>query len=130
MKNKLKIDTRNLGTKGGFDFPLSDEVTPITTGVKYSTKLLYGLNLDQLQCFCTVAPTTTNIIVDMLKNGVSILTTKCIIPIGIKSSTLGFINDTTILDTDIISFEVVQGDVAGAGLKIQGKGFELNTIQL
>ena len=130
MKNLNRIDKNNLGTKGGFDFPLSDESTPITTGVKYTTKLVYGLELNIVQCFCTVAPTITNIIVDMLKNGVSILTNKCIIPIGTKNSTFGLINNTTILDIDEVSFEVLQGDAVGVGLKVQGKGWELNSVRI
>jgi len=126
MKKDYKINKSELGTKSGFDFPLSDESTPITTGVKYTTRLVYSLELEQIRCICTVTPTTTSINVDMFKNGVSILTTKCIIPIGATISNLGVLNNTTILDTDIISFTVLQGDVAGAGLKIQGKGWELN----
>jgi len=117
-------------SRGGFSFPLSDEATPITTGVKYTDSLVYNLELTEVFCKCTVAPTTTTIIVDMLKNGVSILTNKMIIPIGAKSSlfttTPSVINNSTILSSDIISFEVIQGDAAGAGLKVQGKGWELN----
>ena len=117
-------------SRGGFSFPLSDEATPITTGVKYTDNLVYNLELVEVYCKCTVAPTTTTIIVDMLKNGVSILTNKMIIPIGGFASNItttpSVINNSTILSSDKISFEVLQGDAAGAGLKVKGKGWELN----
>jgi hypothetical protein len=127
MKN---IDKNNKGTRGGFSFPISDEATPVTTGIKYTDTLIYGLELEEVYAVCNVAPTTTDIIIDMLKNGISMLTNKIIIPIGTTTSrnttTPAAINDSTILDTDIIAFEIIQGDVAGAGVKVHGKGWELN----
>lgn len=102
-----------------------DETTALTTGTgKYTLYLPADLVLVSVRATVSTAPTGSGIIVDINKNGTSILSTKITIDATTKTSALASvppeISDTALADTDEITIDIDQvgATIAGAGLKI------------
>jgi len=108
---------------------LSDEATPLTIGVKREIRMPHGMTLTGMRASATTAPTGASLIVSVLQNGVSILSTNLSIDATEKTSTTAavpvVISNTSLADDAEIAFDVVQvgSTVAGTGLKVTLIGF-------
>jgi len=104
---------------------VSDETTNISVGTnKFTFRLPYGYKLLNIRGSLNTAPTGSDLIVDINKNGTSILSTKLSININektsITASTPVVISDTIFIDNDEITIDIDQvgSTIPGAGLKI------------
>lgn len=108
-----------------FGIACSDETTAIETGTAVATfRIPYAITLTAVRCSVTTAPTGSTFIVDINKDGSSILSTKLSIDATEKTSTTAatpvVISDTALADDAEITIDIDQigSTVAGAGLKV------------
>jgi len=108
-----------------YKVPIGDEDTPITAGTnKVRFKADFPGTLVAVRAGVNTAPTGSTLIVDINKNGVSMLGTKLSIDANETSSTTAAsaatITTTSIADDDEIGIDIDQigSTVAGAGLKV------------
>ena len=108
-----------------FLFALSDETSHLVSGNdKLKFRMPYAFTLTDIRASVNDAPTGADIVVDVLKNGVSITTSNLTIDNGdttsVGSSSAVVIGTATIADNDIISFNLSQtgSTLAGKGLKV------------
>ena len=102
----------------------SDETTDLTTGIKSTWRTPYAFTVTGVRASVGTAPTGANITVDILQNGVSILSTNITIDATEKTSvsaatppvisTAALTNDSEIT----INLTVIGSTIAGAGLKV------------
>lgn len=104
---------------------IGDEDTDLTTGTeKFTFRMPHPLTLTSVRASVNTAPTDANIVVDINKNGVSILSTKLTIDDGDKTSTSAnteaVISDSALADDAeiIIDIDQVGSTIAGKGLKV------------
>lgn len=102
-----------------------DESTSLTTGTgKYYFKIPFAFDLSEVRASVNTAPTSSTIIIDINKDGTSILSTKLTIDIDEKSSftaaTSYVISDRVIAEDSEISIDIDQigSGIAGKGLKV------------
>lgn len=107
-----------------------DESTALTTGTsKYTLFLPADMTVTAVRATVATAPTGSGIIVDINKNGTSILSTKITIDATTKTSALASvppeISDGTLADTDEITIDIDQvgATIAGSGLKVLFIGY-------
>ena len=102
----------------------SNETTDLTTGVKAEWRTPYAFTVTGVRCGVTTAPTGSTIEVDILQNGVSILTTNLTIDVSEKTSVSAAIPPviltSALTDDSIITFSIIQigSTIAGTGLKV------------
>ncbi|AEC52961.1 triple helix repeat-containing collagen [Synechococcus phage S-CRM01] len=103
----------------------SDETTPITTGTdKFTFTVPLNGTIDSIIASSIVAPDGSDIIIDVNKNGSSILTTEIHIDDGdvssIGSATPYVISDDALVAGDVISvdFDQVGSTTEGTGVKL------------
>jgi hypothetical protein len=108
-----------------FIIAVSDETTPLTTGVaKVTFRMPYALTLSGVRASLTTAPTGATVIVDINEGGSTILSTKLSIDASEKTSTTAasaaVISDTALADDAEITIDIDQvgSTIAGAGLKV------------
>ena len=101
----------------------SDETTALTTGIKSYWRTPYAFTISAVSASVTTAPTGANITVDILQDGVSILTTNITIDATEKTSITAAIPPVILTsaltyDSEIsINLTVVGSTIAGTGLK-------------
>jgi len=106
-----------------FGAALSDETTDLATGTaKFSFRMPWAGEIVGLpRATVNVAPSGSTIIVDMNKNGTTMLSTRITIDAGETSSftaaTPPVVGTTTFANNDLISFDL---DQVGSGTKGQG----------
>lgn len=103
----------------------SDETTDLTTGTDKTTfRIPYAATITEVRASLTSAPTGADLVVDINKNGATILSTKLSIDATEKTSTTAttpaVISDTAVVDDDEFSIDIDQigSTVAGTGLKV------------
>ena len=103
----------------------SDETTAITTGTaKRTFRMPYAATLTGVRASFTTAPTGSTAIIDINKNGASILSTKLSVDATEKTSmtaaTPPVISSSALANDDeiTIDFDQVGSTVAGAGVKV------------
>jgi hypothetical protein len=115
-------------------FALSDETTPLTTGLaKLTTRTPYMFFLSSVKAHVTTAPTGAAIEVDINEDGVSVLTNPLTIDAGEKTSATSVVTDPMgitiiILGSDTeLTFDIDQvgSTVAGTGLKVTLTGYRV-----
>jgi len=106
-------------------FAASDETSDLVVDTDLLTFAIpFDITLTDVRAFVVTSPTGANLEVDVLKNGVSILSTNITIDAGENNSesatTPPVISDTSLSKDDVISVDILQigSTVAGAGLKI------------
>jgi len=106
-------------------FAVSDEETALTTGTtKITLRMPHAMTLTEARASVTTAPTGTSLIVDINKNGTSVLSTKLTIDATEKTSTTAatpaVISDSALADDAEITVDIdaVGSTIAGAGLKV------------
>ena len=108
----------------------SDETTDLTTGIKSTWRVPFAFTVQSVRASVTTAPTGADITVDILQNGVSILTTNITIDATEKTSISAAVQPvvgTTALTNDAeitINLTVIGSTIAGAGLKVSIIGIE------
>jgi hypothetical protein len=115
-----------------FPFAASDEDTDLETGNdKLTFRIPFGLNLTGIRANVKTAPTGSSIIIDVNKDGASILSTKLSIDAGTKTSveaaTPPVFSSTTLADDDEITVGINQigSTLSGTGLKLTLYGSKL-----
>ena len=105
--------------------PCSDETSNITTGTaKRTFRMPYAATLVAVRASVNTAPTGSTIVIDVNKNGTTVLSTKLSIDASEKTSytaaTPAVISVTAIAIDDEISidFDQVGSTIAGAGVKV------------
>lgn len=103
----------------------SDETTDLTTGTAKATfRAPHAMTLTGVRASVTTAPVGSTIIVDINKNGTTMLSTKLTIDASEKTSTTAataaVISVSSIADDDEITIDIDQvgSSTAGAGLKV------------
>ena len=102
----------------------SDETSDLTTGIKSYWRTPYAFTISEVRASVTTAPTGANITVDILQNGVSILTTNITIDATEKTSTTAAIPPVILTsaltdDSEItINLTTIGSTLAGTGLKV------------
>lgn len=115
----------------GRNFPLGEQSSILTTGTKAVKYFPENMNLKEAYVTLMTAPTVTAVTVDILKNGVSILTDKMTIAVGqVSSRGTELINDTTIYESDQIAFVVLTTDVSASILDCNLKYTPLDTKEV
>ena len=108
----------------------SDETSDLTTGILSTWRTPYAFTVTGVRASVGTAPTGANITVDILQNGVSILSTLITIDVTDKTSldaTVQPVLLTTALTNDAeitINLTVIGSTVAGTGLKVSIIGIE------
>lgn len=108
----------------------SDETSDLTTGIKSTWRVPFNFTVESVRASVTTAPTGADITVDILQNGVSILTTNITIDATEKTSISAAVQPvvgTTALTNDAeitINLTVIGSTIAGAGLKVSIIGIE------
>lgn len=104
---------------------VGDETTDLTTGTaKYTFRMPYDLVLSGVKSSVAVAPTGSTLIVDIKRNGTTILSTLLSIDATEKTSktaaTPAVISNASLSEDDEITIDITQvgSTVAGAGLKV------------
>lgn len=107
------------------EFASSDETTAITAGTtKFTTRVRFAGTLTAVRASVTTAPTGSTIIIDVNKNGTTVLSTKLSIDASEKTSvtaaTPAVISVSSFSDDDevTIDFDQVGSTIAGTGVKI------------
>ena len=105
--------------------PISDEINNLTVGVAKSTfRWPYTGVVQKVKTSVTVAPTGTTVIIDINKNGTSVLSTKLSIDATEKTSVTAAIaavlSDTAFVEDDEITIDIDQvgSTLAGKGCKV------------
>lgn len=103
----------------------SDETTNLTVGAaKASFRAPIGFILSEVRASVNTAPTGSSILIDIYKNGVSILSTFISIDSSTKTSVVSpvqpVISDSVINDDDEITIDLTQigSTISGTGLKV------------
>lgn len=106
-------------------FALSDETTDLTTGTaKVTFPMPHAMTLTEVRASVNSEPLGADIVVDVNKNGVTVLSTKLSIDDGEKTSataaTPAVISDDSLADWDEITIDLDQigSGSAGQGLKV------------
>lgn len=106
-------------------FAVSDEVTPLVTGTSVVTfRMPYAMTLSRVKASLTTTQTSGAILtIDILQNGVSILSTQLTIDntekTSITAAIQAVISTTALLDDAEITVNITQiGNGTAAGLKI------------
>ena len=108
----------------------SDETSDLTTGIKSTWRLPFNFTAQSVRASVTTAPTGANITVDILQNGVSILSTLITIEATEKTSISAAtqpVLSTTALTNDAeitINLTVIGSTNSGQGLKVSIIGIE------
>ncbi len=106
-------------------FALSDETSDLTTDNDGSVNSIRIQNIESITFAVNVAPVGSSILVDVLKNGTTILTGAITLPASSKIVTITSpqIADTAIVVDDILKADITQigASTAGAGAKIYFK---------
>lgn len=126
------VDPDDFVTKAQYDllksteisYACSDEISDLTAGTLITFRMPFGMTLTALKLSLNTAPTGTKLIVDVRKNGVTILST--LISVDISSTTsVGasvpyIISDSNLIDDSIITILTTQvgSTIAGKGLKV------------
>ena len=104
---------------------VSDETTALTAGAsKLTFRMPYAMTVTSVRASVGTAPTGSTLIVDINKNGTSILSTKLSIDANEKTSTTAavttVISDSSLTDDAEITIDIDQigSTIAGAGLKV------------
>ena len=129
MSNRIIEIPNGGGSSGTLEqalmFAASDETSDLAVGTDLLTFAIpFDITLTDVRAFVVTAPTGDELEVDILKNGVSILSTNITIDAGENNSenaaTPPVISDTSLSKDDVISVDLIQvgSTVAGAGLKI------------
>tara|TARA_R110002126_G_scaffold124375_1_gene266247 strand:+ start:45 stop:590 length:546 start_codon:yes stop_codon:yes gene_type:complete len=117
-------------TTQSFITACSDETSDLTTGIKSTWRVPFAFTAQSVRASVTTAPTGANIIVDVLQNGVSILSTNITIDATTKTSIAAAtqpVLSTTALTNDAeitINLTTIGSTIAGAGLKVAIIGIE------
>jgi len=96
----------------------SDETTPLTTGLKVTFRMPYGMTLTSMRASLTTAPTVSSVIVNVKESGASVLSSLLTISTGSKTSTTTAISDSSLADDSEITIEITQSGGVAAGLKL------------
>lgn len=96
----------------------SDETTALTTGVKVTFRMPYGMTLTSVRASLTTAPTVSSVIVNVKESGATVLSSLLTIATGSKTSTTTSISDSSLADDSEITIEVTQSGGVAAGLKL------------
>lgn len=114
------------------NYALSDEITPLTTGVKLTDRMPYAFYVTSVRISLTTAQTTSVFVtVDVKKNGVSILSTLVSVDNNEKTSVTAaypvVISTPDFADDDEVQFSVTQVGTAtvAAGLKCKLIGYKI-----
>ena len=129
MSNRIIEIPNGGGSSGTLEQALMFAASNETSDLAVDTDLLtfpmpFDITLTDVRAFVVTAPTGDDLEVDILKNGVSILSTNITIDAGENNSenaaTPPVISDTSLSKGDVISVDIIQvgSTVAGAGLKI------------
>lgn len=118
---KTYFDTIYQSKESPYDlnFALSDETSDLTTDNDTTIKVLRNMTIESITFYVNVAPTGSGIIVDILKNGSSIMGgTPITLPAGNTFVTVA--NTTSLTAGDLIKADITQvgSTVSGAGAKI------------
>lgn len=112
-----------------YGIAVGDESSDLTVGAsKVTFRAPYTMNLTEVRCSVNEASVGADIVVDINKNGVSILSTKLSIDAGEKTSVTATVpavfSDIAIVDDDEITVDIDQvgPTSAGTGLKLLFKG--------
>ena len=105
----------------------SDETTDLTTGIKSYWRTPYNFTISQVRASVTTAPTGANITVDILQNGVSILTTNITIDATEKTSTTAAI-PPVILTSALTDDSIITIDIDTIGSTNSGQGLKVTII--
>lgn len=105
-------------------YACSDEVSDLAVGTLITFRMPFGMTLTSLKLSLNTAPTGTKLIVDVRKNGATILST--LISADISSTTSAgasvpyIISDSNLIDDSIITILTTQvgSTIAGKGLKV------------
>ena len=94
-----------------FSMAASDETTALTTGTdKTAKRVPFAMTLSSVRAEVNTAPTGSTIIVDINKNGASILSTKLTIDAtettSVTAAIAPVLSDTTIADNDRITIDI------------------------
>jgi len=125
------IDADDFVTKNQLDhrkielsYACSDEVSDLTVGLKVTFRMPLGLILTNVKLSLNTAPTVSKVIVDIKKNGTTILSTLVSIDTSsttsVGASVPAVISDSNLVDDSIITIITTQvgSSVAGKGLKV------------
>ena len=102
----------------------SDETSDLATGILSYWRTPYAFTISEVRASVTTAPTGANITVDILQNGVSILTTNITIDATEKTSQTAAIPPVILTsaltdDSEItINLTTIGSTLTGAGLKV------------
>jgi hypothetical protein len=102
----------------------SDETSDLATGILSYWRTPYAFTVTGVRASVTTAPTGANITVDILQNGVSILTTNITIDVTEKTSQTAAIPPVILTsaltdDSEItINLTTIGSTIAGTGLKV------------
>lgn len=114
-----------IGSEIVVEFAASDVTTAIAVGtVKFSTRARWGLTLTAVRASVVTAPTGSTILIDVNKNGTTVLSTKLMIDAteltSVTATTPYVISVSAFADDDVISvdFDQVGSTIAGAGVVI------------
>jgi hypothetical protein len=106
----------------GYNFILGEQSSVLTTGTKAVKHFPWNMNLQETYVTLMTAPTVNAVTVDILKNGVSILTNKMTVAVGsYNSKGTELIKDTTVYESDQLAFVVLTTDVSASILEINMK---------
>ena len=108
-----------------FGYALSDEGSNLTVGAaKVTVRMPYRIVVEEFRASVNTAPTGSPILIDVNKDGVSILSTKIMIDAGEKTSytasTPYIISDVSLTVDSELTFDIDQigSTIAGKGLKL------------
>lgn len=124
MTEEEKTKLSGLNKNESFVMAVTDETTAITVGTnKLTFRAPYAAILTGVTASCSVAPTGAAIVIDVNKNGTTMLSTKASIAAGSKTSvggTAAVVSVPSIAADDEITVDLDQvgSTIAGAGVKI------------
>ncbi len=120
------VTTSGSGLPAEYAIAISDETTALTTGLKATFRLGFGMQVTSVFASVTTAPTAATLILDVKKNGTTIFSTKPTIDATEKStataatpSVLSTSPTALVADDEVtVLIDQVGATVAGAGAKI------------
>lgn len=106
-----------------FTYALSDETTAITSGsAKITVRAPYTFTIDGVRASLTTASSSGAVVVDINKNGSTVLSTKLTIDQGertsVSAATAAVISDAAVADDDELTFDIDTAGVSATGLKV------------
>lgn len=124
-KSGTNYDTEWASDRVEIGLACGDEDTPLTQGTaKITFRMPFPMDLTEVRASSKVAPTGSNLIVDINEAGTSVLSTKLSIDATEKTSTTAataaVISDSALADDAEITVDIDQigATIAGAGLKV------------